>query len=327
MNRWSAETLTIFEWDILVDNSPQGTVFCKSWYLNSANIHFKPVGLFYGQELRGGLLLIQQDDSSENIILDDLVIHGGLLLKTPPGLTKAGITSSNYSTTTFAVEWLTEHYSKISLALSPELQDLRPFLWHAYHSDDPEKKFIPHLRYTSRLDISNFKINDENDSIWKEMVPLRRRNVREANKVKALFKEEPEAISQLLEFYSDLMTAQDSEVSTNKLKRMFNLMEVATQTGCATLTTSRSSEGRLLYATFWIWDQYRAYYLFGAGTSENKMRFQGTHCFWNSFDLLSNKYHIQCVDLEGINSPSRGSFKLTFGGDITPYYELCRNRF
>jgi hypothetical protein len=32
------------------------------------------------------------------------------------------------------------------------------------------------------------------------------------------------------------------------------------------------------------------------------------------------------VDLEGVNSPRRGWFKLSFGGALLPYYELHLDR-
>ena len=35
-----------------------------------------------------------------------------------------------------------------------------------------------------------------------------------------------------------------------------------------------------------------------------------------------NEIGIKTVDLEGVNSPNRGWFKLSFGGNIIPYYEL-----
>ena len=42
---------------------------------------------------------------------------------------------------------------------------------------------------------------------------------------------------------------------------------------------------------------------------------------WDGFELLRLS-GVSEIDLEGMNSPSRGYFKLSFGGDIIPYYHL-----
>ena len=34
---------------------------------------------------------------------------------------------------------------------------------------------------------------------------------------------------------------------------------------------------------------------------------------------------INTIDLEGINSPKRGFWKLGFGGDLLPYYNISMN--
>ena len=47
----------------------------------------------------------------------------------------------------------------------------------------------------------------------------------------------------------------------------------------------------------------------------------GTAVLWDAFNGLSD-HGIREVDLEGVNSPQRGWFKMSFGGDLVPYYEL-----
>ena len=42
---------------------------------------------------------------------------------------------------------------------------------------------------------------------------------------------------------------------------------------------------------------------------------------WDAFlDLAASG--VKEIDLEGVNSPLRGHFKLSFGGSILPYYRL-----
>ena len=68
-------------------------------------------------------------------------------------------------------------------------------------------------------------------------------------------------------------------------------------------------------------DHLRAYYLFGVNKPELRDYHTGTAVLWDAFYEL-NKDGINEVDLEGVNSPKRGWFKVSFGGELKPYYEL-----
>jgi lipid II:glycine glycyltransferase (peptidoglycan interpeptide bridge formation enzyme) len=73
------------------------------------------------------------------------------------------------------------------------------------------------------------------------------------------------------------------------------------------------------------WDSKRAYYVFGANAPDLRDDHTGTMVLWDALlDLRARG--IVAVDLEGINSPLRGHFKLSFGGSVTPYYHLALRR-
>jgi hypothetical protein len=75
-------------------------------------------------------------------------------------------------------------------------------------------------------------------------------------------------------------------------------------------------EGRASSAAVFGRDEKRAYYLFGANEGEEHA---GTLVLWDAFRALARD-GCREVDLEGVNSPKRGHFKLSFGGSLTPYY-------
>jgi hypothetical protein len=82
------------------------------------------------------------------------------------------------------------------------------------------------------------------------------------------------------------------------------------------------ADDTIVYAVMYGWDHKRAYYLFAAGHPEKSTPWQGTLAHWEIFKYLSQKCKIDEVDLEGVNSPQRGWFKLGFGGDLRPYYHV-----
>ena len=75
-----------------------------------------------------------------------------------------------------------------------------------------------------------------------------------------------------------------------------------------------------IYITVWGWDRHRAYYLYGAGNQWVDLRFKGTICFWDAILWLARVKRVSVIDWEGVNSPKRGFFKLSFGGSLLNYY-------
>ena len=63
-------------------------------------------------------------------------------------------------------------------------------------------------------------------------------------------------------------------------------------------------------------------YMFSARSNKvDNKNYSGAYLLSNSF-LSLKKLNINFVDLEGINSPQRGFYKLGFGGDIKTYYNI-----
>ena len=48
-----------------------------------------------------------------------------------------------------------------------------------------------------------------------------------------------------------------------------------------------------------------------------------TKSYFTSFEDIGN---IKIVDMEGVNSPQRGWFKLSFGGNLKKYFQVKKNK-
>ena len=159
MSKYRVEETTDLErWDKLVDDSKQGTIFSKSIYLNSFGGKYRLLFVFKGNELRAGIPLILSEDE-KSIILDDLVIYGGILFNKPTN--KQNIAqqhSEQFRVSEFIAKYLIDEYQHVSIALHPSFIDIRSFLWVNYGKTDVPKYNI-NIRYTSYLDISDFAYN------------------------------------------------------------------------------------------------------------------------------------------------------------------------
>ena len=120
------------------------------------------------------------------------------------------------------------------------------------------------------------------------------------------------------------MERQGEKVTTNKLGRMEHLVSQLQKQGLARQFVSKTAEGIIACISLFVYDQKRAYYLFGGSDPSLRNTPAGTAVLWDAFTELS-KEGINEVDLEGVNSPKRGWFKLSFGGDLKTYYEINLN--
>ena len=320
------EVKSLEEWENFAVLSLQYTIFVNPIYLNSFGRNYRLFFVKKGSKVKAGFCIILSDDEKE-VVLDDLVIYAGILFDHNKSQKEVKSRLERFEITELIIDYLTNRYDKIEMALPVSFEDMRPFLWYNYHSSNPKEKFFVDLRYTSYLDITELKTskNDEESLIFKNLETLRQRHIRKARKdgVKVV---EEFRVEEFLQFYKSLMKSQEIDVPERKLENMSNIIKNIVKTKNGTMVVARNSSNEIIYTIVFSYDKYRAYYLFGAGNPEVKENYKGTICFWEGFKILANKYGINEVDLEGINSPQRGWFKLSFGGDIRPYYEIKLDR-
>ena len=325
MSKYSLTPVHDFEkWDEFVEKSLEGTIFSSSDYIQAIE---KPYELFYvlkGEEKKAGVSLILSDDRS-GCVLDDLVIYNGIFFNFDHTMKSVKSRTERFEITEFIIQELDKRYLPVEMALAPQFEDMRPFLWHNYHSALSEKIYNCDLRYTSYLDISElvFNKNEENTKLFRNLDTLRQRNIREGRKKGAKVVAGRD-IQLFLDFYSETLRAQEQSVDAKKEQRMGNLIESLLPKGKAFMYSSENSDGEVGYITIFCKDKKRAYYLFGAGHLQLADRYLGTLSFWEAFGYLARDQGVRQVDLEGVNSPNRGSFKLSFGGDLRSYFQVYK---
>lgn len=308
------------EWDGFVTASEDGTVFSTSAYLAHTG---RRLGLYYcynADELRAAIAVIESPDG-ENAVMDDLVIYGGPFFgPATNGQNRAQRISERFEISTFIAEALAARYRDISFALAPSVTDVRPFLWHNY--GQTHGRYAVDVRYTSYLDIADFAQarKPEDIAAYGEASSARRQQVRYAQR-DGVVTERFEDVGTFIAFYRMTMERQGEAVKTEKLDRMAALVTGLIGAGAARMFVSRTREGAPGSVAVYAFDRLRAYYLFGASDPALRDSPVGTAVLWDAFTALA-KEGITQIDMEGVNSPQRGWFKLSFGGDLRPYYQL-----
>lgn len=308
------------EWDELVDRSPQGTVFCSSAVLGTL-IEVKP-SIWYvlkGDQQVAGLCFVESADG-RHAVENDFVVYSGILFDSRhPEKSEAQRLSEENRILTFCAEFLHDHYEEVFITLPPELIDIRPFLWVNYGEEG--KHFHVDIRFTSYI-----PLNETPEAVL-EMEPrfialnqLRRRNIRQgrASGVTTSVSTDTDIF---VDMYEKTFLRQNKPVDQTVLRQLKSVADSLIASGRGALYLSHTSDGNVGSAAVWGWDPRKAYYVFGASNPDLRSEQTGTLVIWDSLMDLRSKGVTQ-VDMEGINSPYRGQFKLSFGGGIVPYYHL-----
>ncbi len=309
------------DWDRLAAASPTGTVFASSAYLAALRCRWSVYHCMRRQEVRGGLL-VTESENGEDAVLHPFVVYAGALLPPPAhAQNHVQMLSDHFDMLQTMAELLPGMYRKVGLALAPGVADIRPFLWYRY--GEPGPHYVPDVRYTAYVDISGLRQgqNPDETDLFARCAAARRQEVRYARK-KGVVTEEVGLSAQFTEYYALTMQRQGLEVDPETLEDMRLLIEGLMAAGRARMFASRTAEGEYGSMAVMALDSRRAYYLFGANDPARRDTHCGSAVLWDAFCALAES-GVAEVDLEGVNSPKRGWFKLSYGATLTTYYELA----
>lgn len=310
------------KWDEFIDNSRNGTIFSKIDYLKAINANPALYYCYKNKELKAAVALIESQDGN-NVILHDFIIYNGIIYCTASSnQNHSQVLSEEFKIQTFIAEELLKKYDRIEISLHPTIKDVRPFLWVNYGTNLP--KYSVEVKYTSYVSIKDFAKADklEDISIYNKASVSRRQQVRYAIKKKYETKIVNDYKS-FVEFYRITMQRQDIIIDENNLGEMEYLISILIEKDMANIFVSYDEHCEPGSMALFGWDSKRAYYIFGANDPAKRDGHSGTSVMWDAFAYLSKK-GVSEVDLEGINSPYRGWFKLSFGGDIINYYQVFK---
>lgn len=307
-------------WDAFVGTSPDASVFIASNYLAHSGCRLGLYRCYNADELRAVVAVVESSDGT-SAVLDDLVIYSGICFGAPTsGQSRAQRISERHEIATFIVGELAGRYDAVAFALAPSIDDVRPFLWHNYGQESG--RFNVDVRYTSYLSIADFAgaTRLEDIEAYRQATGARRQEIRYARR-DGVVTEEFRDVGLFIDFYRRTMERQGEAVALPALDRMAALVEALLGNGSARMFSSRTADGSPGSVAVYAFDALRAYYLFGASDPALRNTATGTAILWDALTALAAK-GVNQIDLEGVNSPRRGWFKLSFGGSLVPYYQV-----
>ena len=306
------------KWDLLLDQSEQNNIFNKTFFLDSILDNYELYFIYKGEEIVGGFSIIL-DSNKKKIVSNDYIVHSGIFFLPQRKSNRASYLIEKYNITNSFVSFLTSNYKSIDLTLSPNIDDMRPFIWYNYNSG---KKFTINLRYTTFINLKDFDVDQPfSKNNTKNLNSLRNRNLKESQKKNINFSisKNPD---KLINFHIGNLSTQGKKLSDEKKDRK-EIANIITnlEKRDKLLMQETYEDNKLKYIICFGLDRSTSFFLFGAPAETSVGNYIGTASLWNLFKICKTKNIHKC-DLEGINSPQRGWFKLSFGGEIKNYYNI-----
>lgn len=303
-------------WDRLVVNSSQCNIYLSSIFLKNISRKVKFYLIYKANEPIAGIsLLVSEDNFSTEF--DEIVIYNGIFFVDRKGKRFTGTRVEQFEITEFAIKELNKIYKSIVMRLHPSISDIRPFLWHNYNSKS--NKFLVDVRYTTYLEFDKNK--NSIDFLLPEMSSIRRQQIRYGEESGSNVHETSD-VEKFIDYYCKLLEGTENAIDNNFKQRLDNLINKLLYHKNAVMFECLDINKNTTYMTIFSNFNNKATYLYGAPNILNQRSFDGTFILWESLKILFKKYKVLEVDLEGVNSPNRGKYKLSFGGKLINYYEV-----
>ncbi|MEH2349518.1 MAG: GNAT family N-acetyltransferase [Nostoc sp.] len=300
-------------WDDFVEDSPQGTVFAKTDFINALGVPFQIITVYFREKIVAGTVILFSHDGNTLPAPFAFTPYQGLLLADNSNKPDHKRNGEEFLISTWFIEKLVDKFDKFSLAHSWQFQDIRPFQWYNYHTPE-NRKFEVQLRYTGILNLTKF---ENFDCYLSYIRAVRRQEMRKAinNKLSIKVSENIEILDKL---QREVWAKQGIENIEKESYLLKSITQQSLEKGFGILKVCYFSETSVS-AILFLFDKKRGYYMF-AGNNPEYRESGGSTFLLLDFIQECFKRKLQEVDFVGVNSPNRGDYKLSFNPEIKPYF-------
>jgi len=219
--------------------------------------------------------------------------------------------SDQFKISELIIEHFVNLYGEYPIISNPNYDDIRPFSWFNYH--EPEKGMFKVInRFTSVLN------RTKREEYLMQIRSARRQELKKARQVTVI---ESNDINVLNELHQKTFERQKLKRSDLEERLLLQIGKTAIEKGFGKLFLAQI-EGNPVGALLILYDNNTAYYQFGASHPDFRSTGAFTKLMFESIMYTFEKLELELFDFVGVNSPNRGDFKLSFNGELHPYFEL-----
>lgn len=285
-------------WDALVDVSPQGSVFCRSWWLNAVG-DVRVLACFAGNQIVAGTpLYFEKHFGIPVCTMPKLTQTWGVVMRPPEGKAVVAAARETKILRAFAVQL--SRYRLFFQASHPSLSNWLPFYWSGF-------------RQTTRF---TYVLDDLTDlsRVWHGMSESARRQVTKAQK--AGLTVVPCGIEEVYkcECLSYLRHGKMPPHSESLLTRIHSAAKENDSGACFSVV---DQEGTVCSAWLVVWDRNRAYNLVGGAAGKLQNSGANSLGIWDAIQFAAQRS--RAFDFAGSVIEGIERFNRNFGAKQVPY--------
>ena len=298
------------QWQRFVAASPQGTRYCTPAIITALNCEAD-----YWLVMRNGYPVAGIPVITRNKAGSGLPMHSyytGLMLHDEAWRGKANRRTENLlAISEQAMHSLCEQYDAFQLCLHPDITDVRGFDWFHYHT--PERGRIAITpRYSASVAL-------DTDRLFAAARGSRRREYHYAQEREQQSFATDGSVDELLHLWQASLGRQGQPPDSVETDTTRRFAETLLAQGQGIIGVTRDRHGEATTAGLLMLDYHHTAHLPVVGTGDT--RYGGSLLY---FSLMQTAAGLGCklLDFNGANSPQRGYFKHSIGGDARLYFHL-----
>lgn len=294
------------EWDQFVDESPQGCVFCKSWWLNSVCKNgFRIIIIKNNNKIVAGIPLQNELDGNNN------KVHNMPLLTQTLGVLLAEKEENNYkylSKTMKLIDLLIseiEDYKSFYMQFHYNFTNWLPFYWRGYKQTTRYTYIIP--------DLNNI------DNVFSFFSRRKKRDIKKAKEIVEI--KTDILVSDFYNHHKLSLRKNNKNIKYlyNDFKRVY---EEAYFRSSGKSWYSIDKNGNICSIIFVIFDKNSAYYLVSSIDPSFKNNGSISLLIWNAMNYFSKK--VKIWNFEGSMKKNIEESFRQFGGIQVPYFLITK---
>lgn len=291
-------------WSKFIITTYQNNIYSDHRYLVNLENNYENFVLYEKNLPLVGAIIF--DDNLENIPTFYNTLFVSSKIKSPHKL---------YQVCTEFINQILNYKKKIHLRLHHSIHDIRSFQWYNYNLDE-KSKFNIKIFYTSVLNIEN----KNQEHLINSLNNTRRNLIRSA--IKNNYYSKISDDTALLNYLNEKTFKRKR--SKNEIIMSSEIADKAIKDGYATLMITYDHLKNPFAGSLFLHDEKTSYYSVGGSIPEKRGNGSASLNIYDQI-LNSKKLKKKNIDFVGINSPKRGYFKTSFGGETKVYFELKIN--
>lgn len=295
-------------WDDFVERSPQGCIFCKSWWLDAVAMgNFQIIGAFDRERLVGGIPLIRKNKRDGHYGMPPLTQTLGILLPDIQGKYVGTITKQKKIIDTIVDGIGDPDY--FSQNFHYNYQNWLPFMWKGYKQT---------TRYTYVIqDISDKSV------IWAGFAKNIKSDINKAKNAGVRIVDNCYDRKTFWDLYKKIFDRQKmiTPINYHFFEQLDRCLEKRNK---RKIFFAVGRDSAIHAAAYIVWDKDYAYYLMGGADAELRKSGATSLCLWEAIQFaprVARKF-----DFEGSVVKNIERFFRAFGGLQTPYFQISKKR-